>query len=310
MQLLIAAGTVPLAQADTAPTSGTPGYATDGNPSATPPVPQTQFPAYAFNAIQTELVSLITAAGNTPSATDNYQILPSLMALLGFTGMYTVTGSGTQPTVYEWVASYTGSFRIRLWSGGASGGSGNGGAGGGGGGGGFFEAYIRCIKGYTYSVTIAAGGAASAAGAAGNNGGSTALAVTALDGVTTYQIVNLTGGVAGGAGVAGSNALGGAGGTVTVGSVAAGEPGILGQPHTEGGNLGVTGTGLIANAWQSGGGGDAPQGSGGASVITPTSTPSAGNAGRGPGAGSSGGCGTGLAPAGNPGRMILEYVQA
>ena len=50
MDLLIAPYTVTKEQADTAPATGTPGWATDGNPATNKPA--TQWPAYAFNAMQ------------------------------------------------------------------------------------------------------------------------------------------------------------------------------------------------------------------------------------------------------------------
>lgn len=79
MDLLIASNSVPLASADVAPTSGTPQYATDGNPAAG--VPPTIFPAYAFNAVMQELVGLILAAGLTPSTTNNAQVLQAIETL-------------------------------------------------------------------------------------------------------------------------------------------------------------------------------------------------------------------------------------
>lgn len=63
MDRLIAANSVAVGSGDTAPVSGTPGEATDGNPGTG--VPATIWPAYVFNAIQAELVALLLAAGIT-----------------------------------------------------------------------------------------------------------------------------------------------------------------------------------------------------------------------------------------------------
>ncbi|MCP1245963.1 hypothetical protein NKW54_08425 [Acetobacter cerevisiae] len=81
MDLLIAPNTVSLAEADTAPTTGTPGYATDGNP--TTGSPRTPFPAYAWNAIQIEVTTVITKAGLALNRDDNtllYQAIQKLVA--------------------------------------------------------------------------------------------------------------------------------------------------------------------------------------------------------------------------------------
>lgn len=61
MDRLIAPYSVPLAQADTAPATGTPQYATDGNPATN--TPATLWPAYAWNALQDEIYNVITGAG-------------------------------------------------------------------------------------------------------------------------------------------------------------------------------------------------------------------------------------------------------
>lgn len=63
MDRLIAANSVAVGSGDTAPLTGTPQEATDGNPGTG--VPATIWPAYQFNAIQAELVAIIQAAGLT-----------------------------------------------------------------------------------------------------------------------------------------------------------------------------------------------------------------------------------------------------
>lgn len=79
MDRLIATGSVPQAQADTAPTTGTPQYATDGNPVTN--TPATQWPAYQYNALQEELIALIEAGGVTPDKANNGQVLASILAM-------------------------------------------------------------------------------------------------------------------------------------------------------------------------------------------------------------------------------------
>lgn len=80
MDRLIAANSVPLAQADTAPATGTPQYATDGNPASN--VPATRWPAYAFNTIQDEVYNVIVAAGLTPDRTKWNQLLTAIQTML------------------------------------------------------------------------------------------------------------------------------------------------------------------------------------------------------------------------------------
>ncbi|WP_367189339.1 hypothetical protein [Burkholderia sp. Ed8] len=80
MDRLIAANSVPQAQADTAPATGTPQFATDGNPASN--VPATRWPSYAFNAIQEELIAILRMAGITPDRTNNAQIAAAIQALI------------------------------------------------------------------------------------------------------------------------------------------------------------------------------------------------------------------------------------
>lgn len=80
MDRIIAPNSVPLAQADTAPTTGTPQYATDGNPATN--TPATLWPAYAFNTIQDEIYNVIIAAGLTPDRTKWNQLLTAIQTML------------------------------------------------------------------------------------------------------------------------------------------------------------------------------------------------------------------------------------
>jgi len=91
MDRLIATNTVPFAFADRAPGAGTPGYATNGNPSAG--LPATVWPAYEFNAIQDEIMNVIVAAGITPDGNNWTQLLEALTILFG-AGTFSVANPG------------------------------------------------------------------------------------------------------------------------------------------------------------------------------------------------------------------------
>ena len=79
MDRLKATNSVPLAQADTAPATGTAQYATSGNPAGG--VPATLFPAYAWNMIQDELMAILSAAGVTPDDTKWSQVIEALQTM-------------------------------------------------------------------------------------------------------------------------------------------------------------------------------------------------------------------------------------
>ncbi|MFM0213746.1 hypothetical protein PQQ96_40895 [Paraburkholderia sediminicola] len=80
MDRLIAANSVPFASADTAPVSGTPQYATEGNPVTG--TPATVFPAYAWNMLQDEIYNVIIAAGLTPNRNAWNQLLTAIETML------------------------------------------------------------------------------------------------------------------------------------------------------------------------------------------------------------------------------------
>ncbi len=82
MDLIIAPNTVPLAGADAPPTTGTPGYATDGTAGAGY-TDATDFPAYHYNGVVEELMNVITAGGQTPSRANTAQLLAALEQLFG-----------------------------------------------------------------------------------------------------------------------------------------------------------------------------------------------------------------------------------
>lgn len=81
MDLLIAEGSVPFSSADVPPVSGTPQYATDGNP---PSVLPTIWPSYWFNGLARELVvNLVQALGLTPDRTLTNQIYWAIARMAG-----------------------------------------------------------------------------------------------------------------------------------------------------------------------------------------------------------------------------------
>ncbi len=82
MDLIIATNTVPLAGADAPPTTGTPGYATDGTAGAGY-TDATDFPAYHYNSVIEELMNVIIAGGQTPARTNTAQLLAALQELFG-----------------------------------------------------------------------------------------------------------------------------------------------------------------------------------------------------------------------------------
>jgi len=93
MDRLIATSSVPFASADTAPATGTPQYATSGNPSTG--VAATIFPAYAWNMLQDEIYNVIIAAGLTPNRNAWNQLLTAIEAMLqgGTTNIAVDTGT-------------------------------------------------------------------------------------------------------------------------------------------------------------------------------------------------------------------------
>ncbi|MFT8863027.1 MAG: hypothetical protein ABF916_08580 [Acetobacter fabarum] len=79
MDLLIATNTVAQEQADKAPASGTPGWATDGNPATGQMA--TDAPAWHYNMMMSELINIVKAAGITPSNSDWSQVLKAMQTI-------------------------------------------------------------------------------------------------------------------------------------------------------------------------------------------------------------------------------------
>lgn len=79
MDLLIAANTVTQPNSDTAPATGTPGWATDGDPTTN--TLATQAPAWHYNMMMAEMLAIVKAAGITPSNADWSQVLKAMQTI-------------------------------------------------------------------------------------------------------------------------------------------------------------------------------------------------------------------------------------
>lgn len=102
MDRLIAANSV-VSPGDIAPLTGTPQFATSGNPGAG--IPATVWPAYQYNAIQEEIRAVIVAGGITPDKTNNGQLAAAIVALIAAaaaaavpTGTVITTAANVVPT--------------------------------------------------------------------------------------------------------------------------------------------------------------------------------------------------------------------
>jgi len=77
MDLMIAPNSVPFSGADTAPVTGTPQWATEGNPAAG--IAATNLRAYQINALMAEITAVIAAAGFPLDRMNNAQLLAALL---------------------------------------------------------------------------------------------------------------------------------------------------------------------------------------------------------------------------------------
>lgn len=260
-----------------APSSaGTPGFFTDGSPAGG--VPATVVPAEWLNGVQEELISVLTAAGITPSKTVFNQISAAIPVLapgrLVKTTIITTSGAFTAQTSTKLI-------RVRGCGGGGAGGSTpsvgstNIGVCSGGGSGGFFEGWWSA--GFSTPVAVAIGAAGPVnSNSSGGNGGT-----------TTFGTLASAPGGAGGNVVVGAAATttffasqGGAGLTATItgaiaGFVSGGQPSPVGLasggvPLSSPGAMGPYGT--SGNATAAGNGGAATgHGAGGAGAAAATS---------------------------------------
>ncbi|MGS0648039.1 gp53-like domain-containing protein [Komagataeibacter melomenusus] len=91
MDLIIGTGTVAEASRDTMPATGTPGWATDGNPAAT--IPATDFPAAHYNMVMAEIIQPILDAGLTLDPANWGQLSAAIKALAKQAASGAVVGS-------------------------------------------------------------------------------------------------------------------------------------------------------------------------------------------------------------------------
>lgn len=80
MDLLIADASVPLGSADGPPATGTPQYATDGNPGAS--IPATEIPAYWWNGLMQDLMAVLADGGVTPDRTVFTQLRDAIRKMI------------------------------------------------------------------------------------------------------------------------------------------------------------------------------------------------------------------------------------
>lgn len=254
MNRLKATNSVPFANRDIAPLTGTPQYATNGNPST--PVPPTIWPAYMFNMIMDEILAVIVAGGLTPDDTNWAQLLQAIRSLNTGKNWQAFTTSGSfTPTVPIVQAIVTG-------GGGGGAGNGNSQSGAAGGAGGTAMGVYTVTVGTPITVTVGAAGAGAAA-ATGNTAGTAGLtssfgsicsATGGLGGINNTGA--LVGGGAGGAGSGGIvNRAGGTGndGYGLASTLPNGRGG--GSYWGDGAPAGVTSGGQNAVNFGSGGGG-------------------------------------------------------
>lgn len=290
MNRLKAPNSVPFGSRDVAPVSGTPQYATDGNPGVTA---QTVWPAYAWNMVQDEVCRVITDAGMVLDDTDWTQLAQAI-AILAARGEVMATSSGN----FVVPAGKT-KVIVEGWGGGGAGASGgpdgtNYDGGGGGQGGGYFRKLLTGLTpGATISYTVGAGGAAPVStSGTGSNGGDTTIAAYSL---TAH------GGAAGGIGASGSRGAGGS----NAGTASGGDINLTGEYGLAG--ILLSTAGAVGSPGGNGGRGAGPYGGCGGLG----GTGAAGAAGQAPGGGGGGGddvaSGGGLGGAGAGGAVRFSW---
>ncbi len=259
---------------------GTPGYFI--TPAPAPGVSGTDVSADWLNAVQEELMNILTTGGVAPVKGTNSQVLAALYKLFApVRGFVVMTASGNLV-----VPAGVTQLGVKLWAGGGGGGAGGGGVGAGGNAGNCYEGLIPIAAG-SYPVTIGAGGASEIAGGASSFGTS---------GSGTY--VTVPGGNPGGAGSS-TPSVG------TVGTVNAGNSGANFIIYP--GSVGSNGLLMASGNWQGGAGGAARAGSRAVGPSGNSTTNTGGLPGNYPGDGGSGGLGTGAGGAGAPGLAIFTW---
>jgi hypothetical protein len=172
--------------------SGTPGYATAGNPATS--LPASEWDADQYNRMQEELTAPVLAAGLTLDPNNNGQLLEAIPIIA--TGRLLATQKLTGTGTYTPSSAAVKSIRVRGCGGGGAGGgtqlttSSQVSIGGAGSGGSFGKALFT--SGFTGGIAYSVGaGGTAATGSAGANGGAT----------TLTGLANFPGGLGGGVGL-------------------------------------------------------------------------------------------------------------
>ena len=281
--------------------TGTPGFATDGNPATA--TPASVIDNDQWNQFQEELVTLATATGQTPSKTDNTQVYRGVSIVGTRVAIFIANGTFTVPVMAGLVAGALVRSKVIICGGGGGGMAGTTTqAGSGGAAGGFGWAYFDLIAGSAYTVNVGAAGAGGTPGGQGDattglfggyNGGVTSF--VAPDGTVLFTANGGSAGV-GSSSIAGGG-IGGSAPTAT--GYVANTLFAMGGGDGEDGSPGSTAKG--------GGGAPGPWGGNGrAGVNNPGDT--LGHAfGYGAGGGATYGANPGNAASGGSGICIIEY---
>ncbi len=286
MDLLIADGSVPLAQADIVPPSGVAQYATSGNPALN--VVPTVDAAYHANMTMAELVHLVQAAGLTTSGTDWTQLARAVALIGRRVALFDAAGT------YTWtVPAYITRPMIRMWGPGGGGGGSSVAAGCavGAGAGGLLETALPCTPGDVLTLVIGA------PGTGGTTSGTNGVAGGAVTISRAGAVILAVNGGNGGAGSTGGVTTGGAQGGAATDNLGFAHMLLQGQsgaPGLQGGN----------SAYYGGQGGAAPRGGG---IGRTSNTGTTSDAGLYPGGGGNGAGGVATGGAGALGRVEIWY---
>ncbi len=269
MDLMIGPNTVAYENRDTAPATGTPGWATGGNPAAGIPASGDQ--AYEYNAIIEELINVIQAGGLTLDRNNNAQLLAAIRSVA--TGR--LLGSISFPASGSYAPSSAAVKQIKVWCTGAGGGgsecksnnqtAGSTSGGGGGAGGtavGLFQLSALVLP---VPITVGAGGTSqlsggtstfgdylTANGGTGSNFNQSTSSAGGLGGTASGGIYNLTGGDGGDGQAGGFIFAGNGGGSYWGGGGRAGNQGGFGGRAYGAAGGGAYDASLTGNAFSGG----------------------------------------------------------
>lgn len=217
-------------------------------------------PAPAIEAPQREIVNVIVAAGLTPDADDNTQLLQALLVIRGAN----IIVYGT-PATYNWTVP-DGVYRvyIEVWAGGGGGGgASSGNQASGGNGGGHSAGWRTVTPGDVITIVVGPGGNGGSAGNNGTSGGSSS--------VGTTSPISATGGGGGRANGTANPTLGaGSGGLLNVSGMLAANGYLIGAVPVGSAGAGAFGTSANAISVSQGFAGGFPGGGGGGAANNNT----------------------------------------